>query len=299
MDRESAAELLLSRIDVEADGVADVEVDAAFGVAVDALIESHLPVVSYAVAEAASRLPQHIGRDDLTSAAMMALVQAARAFDPRRGVPFAMFAKSRVRGAIIDELRNRDWVSRGVRTKARQRAQAEDALAATLGRHPTVHEVAEYLEISVSELAAIEGDVHRSVVLSLQGFAEAGTLEGMLPSDEPDPEGALLDRERSSYLIAAVSALPERLRAVVQGYFLEERPMVELAVELGVTESRISQMRAEALAMLKDGLNAMLAPETMDEPVRPSGCVARRKAAYFDAIAAHFAAVPTRVEGAA
>lgn len=266
---------------------------------VDSLVESHLPLVSYAVAEAASRLPHHIGRDDLTSAAMMALVQAARAFDPQRGVPFAMFAKSRVRGAIIDELRNRDWVSRGVRTKARQRAQAEDVLAAQLGRHPTVHEVAGYLEMSVDELTAIDGDVHRSVVLSLQGFAEAGTLEGMLPSDEPDPEGILLDRERTSYLIAAVSALPERLRAVVQGYFLEERPMVELATELGVTESRISQMRAEALVMLKDGLNAMLAPEAQEALERPSGCVARRKAAYYDAIAVEFAAAVTKVEGAA
>jgi RNA polymerase sigma factor for flagellar operon FliA len=243
-------------------------------------------------------LPHHIGRDDLTSAAMMALVQAARSFDPQRGVPFAMFVKSRLRGAIIDELRNRDWVARGVRAKARQRAQAEDVLAAQLGRYPTVHEVAAYLEISVEELTAIDGDVHRSVVLSLQGFAEAGTLEGMLPSDEPDPEGILLDRERTSYLIAAVSALPERLRAVVQGYFLDERPMVELALELEVTESRISQMRAEALVMLKDGMNAMLAPEAL-ELERPTGCVARRKAAYYEAIAAQFAPVPIGVEGAA
>lgn len=230
---------------------------------------------------------------------MMALVQAARVFDPQRGVPFAMFVKSRLHGAIIDELRNRDWVSRGVRTKVRQRAQAEDALAAQLGRYPTVHEVAEYLEISIDELASIEGDVHRSVVLSLQGFAEAGTLEGMLPSEDPDPEGILLDRERGSYLVAAVSALPERLRAVVQGYFLDERPMAELALELGVTESRISQMRAEALVMLKDGMNAMLAPEALDAYERPSGCVARRKAAYYEAIAAQFAAVPTTIEGAA
>ena len=254
---------------------------------VDALVESHLPLVTYAVAEASSRLPHHVNRDDLTSAAMMALVQAARSFDPTHGVPFAFFAKARLRGAIIDELRGRDWVTRGVRVKARQRNQAEDELSARLGRYPSPREVADHLGLSLEELTSVEGDVHRSVVLSLQGFAEAGTLEGMLPSHEPDPEGVLLDRERSSYLLAAVESLPERLHAVVQGYFLNERPMAELAAELGVTESRISQMRAEALAMLRDGMNAMLAPEALIEPERPDGCVARRKTAYFQAIASH------------
>lgn len=254
---------------------------------VDALVETHLPLVGYAVAEAASRLPQHVSRDDLTSAAMMALVQAARSFDPQRGVPFSLFAKSRLRGAILDELRGLDWVSRGVRVKARRRSQAEDELSAQLGRYPSPREIADHLKISIEELAAVEGDVHRSVVLSLQGFAEAGTLEGMLPSPEPDPEGVLLDRERSSYLLAAVESLPERLRVVVQGYFLNERPMAELAAALGVTESRISQMRAEALAMLRDGMNAMLAPETVTESERPDGCVARRRTAYFEAIASH------------
>jgi len=252
---------------------------------VDELVNQHLPLVGYAVAEAASRLPHHISRDDLASAAMLALVQAARTFDPERGVPFAYYAKSRLRGAIVDELRDSDWISRGVRLKARQRAQAEDVLAAELGRHPTAQELAAHLGTTVAELNAIEGDVHRSVVLSLQGFSEAGTLEGMLPSSEPDPEGELLARERAAYLISAVEALPQRLRVVVQGYFLNERPMAELASELGVTESRISQMRAEALAMLKDAMVAMLSPEAAS-PADGAGCVARRKAAYIDAVAA-------------
>jgi RNA polymerase sigma factor for flagellar operon FliA len=250
------------------------------------LVDEHLPLVGYLVAEVATKLPPHVNRDDLTSAAMMALVQAARTFDPERGVPFPMFAKSRLRGAIIDELRQHDWISRAVRTKARQRAQAEDELAALLGRHPTTRELAEHLSMPIDELNGIDADVHRSVVLSLQGFSDAGTLEGMLPSPDPDPEGVLLRRERLAYLLAAVGALPERLRVVVQGYFLEERPMVELAAELQVSESRISQMRAEALAMLKDGITAMLAPEELEEPARSDGCVARRRASYYAAIAA-------------
>jgi RNA polymerase sigma factor FliA len=251
----------------------------------DELVREHLPLVGYLVSETASKLPGHVSRDDLTSAGMMALAQAARGFDPERGVPFARFATLRIRGALIDELRNHDWASRSVRIKARQRAAAEEALSAALGRHPTHRELAAHLGVSIDELASVEEDVHRSVVLSLQGFADAGTLEGMLPHQDPGPEDVLLIRERASYLVDSVNALPERLRAVVQGYFFEERPMAELAAELGVTESRISQMRAEALALLKDGMTAMLAPDQLADEGRADGCVARRKAAYYATIA--------------
>jgi len=260
---------------------------AATGSTVDEdLVREHLPLVGYLVAETAAKLPGHVSRDDLTSAGMMALAQAARGFDPSRGVPFGRFATVRIRGAIIDELRSHDWASRSVRIKARQRAAAEEALAAKLGRHPTAAELAATLGISSDELASVEEDVHRSVVLSLQGFSDAGTLEGMLPHQDPGPEDVLLGRERNSYLVDAVAALPERLRVVVEGYFFNERPMAEIAAELGVTESRISQMRAEALALLKDGMNAMLAPEELPTEARPDGCVARRKAAYYATIAA-------------
>ena len=256
------------------------------GYACDDLVRKHLPLVGYLVAEAASKLPGHVSRDDLTSAGMMALVQAARAFDSTRGVPFARYASVRIRGGIIDELRGHDWASRSVRIKARQRGTAEESLAALLGRHPTQQELADHLGVSRLELSSVEGDVHRSVVLSLQGFAEAGTLEGMLPHQDPGPEEHLLNREREFYLLNAVAALPDRLRVVIQSYFFEERPMAEIADELGVTESRISQMRAEGLALLKDGMTAMLAPDQLQSQDRPDGCVARRKAAYYAAIAA-------------
>jgi RNA polymerase sigma factor FliA len=252
----------------------------------DVLVRKNLPLVGYLVAETASKLPGHVSRDDLTSAGMMALAQAARSFDPERGVPFARFATMRIRGAIIDELRGHDWASRSVRVKARQRAAAEETLSAALGRHPTPSELANHLGVSIDELAAVEEDVHRSVVLSLQGFSDAGTLEGMLPHQDPGPEEVLLNRERDSYLIDAVSALPERLRVVVEGYFFGERPMADIAEELGVTESRISQMRAEALALLKDGMTAVLSPDQLVHETKPDGCVARRKAAYYATIAA-------------
>jgi RNA polymerase sigma factor for flagellar operon FliA len=253
----------------------------------DELVTQNLPLVWYLVTEIASKLPGHVSRDELGSAGMMALAQAARAYDAGRGVPFAHFAAMRIRGGIIDELRGHDWATRLVRAKSRQRAAAEEALAGQLGRYPTSAEIAQHLGVPLDEVVSTEQDVHRSVVLSLQGFADAGTLEGMLPHQDPGPEEVLLNRERESYLVDAVAALPERLRIVVQGYYFDERPMADLAAELGVTDSRISQMRAEALALLKDGMTAMLSPEQLPDDARPDGCVARRKTAYYAAIAAN------------
>ena len=167
--------------------VPTVRIQRSNGLPDDDLVRENLPLVGYLVAEAASRLPAHVSRDDLTSAGMMALAQAARSFDADRGVPFARYTRVQIRGGIIDELRGHDWASRSVRLKARQRGAAEESLAATLGRHPTPRELADELGVSIDDLALAEGDVHRSVVLSLQGFSDAGTLEGMLPDQDPEP----------------------------------------------------------------------------------------------------------------
>lgn len=249
------------------------------------LVAAHLPLVGYLVNEMIVRLPSHVSRDDLTSAGLMALAQAARSFDESRGVPFNRFASTRIRGALIDELRSYDWASRSVRARARQRDRAEEDLAIQLGRTPTPAEVAAYLGVAESELQAVDGDVARAVVLSLHGFADLDAVDQHVSSHVSGPEDVLLHRERVGYLQDAVTALPERLRAVVQGYFFEERPMAEIAAELGVTESRISQMRAEAMVLLRDGINAQLDPDMVPPPER-AGVAARRREAYFAAVAA-------------
>ena len=122
--------------------------------------------------------------------------------------------------------------------------------------------------------------MQRAVVLSLQGFT-AGAAEDMVTERTAGPEDLLLHRERIGYLHDAIEALPERLRLVVTRYFLEERPMAEIAAELGVTESRVSQLRAEALTLLRDGMNAQLDPELVADAERPDGCVARRRASVL------------------
>src|SRR5205085_3199991 len=113
-----------------------------------------------------------------------------------------------------------------------------------------------------------------------------GDAESFIASPDDGPEDTLLDRERKAYLMDAVGALPERLQCVVIGYFFEERSMQDLADELGVSESRISQLRAEALLLLKDGINSQLEPAAVTAEARPNGRVARRKSAYYAAVAA-------------
>jgi RNA polymerase sigma factor for flagellar operon FliA len=252
---------------------------------VEDLVRDHLPLVGHLVREMLGRVPAHVSRDDLTSAGMAALVTAAQGFNPERGTPFGRFASSRIRGALLDELRGLDWASRSVRSRARRLENARAELTAALGRTPTNSELAQTLGVATDEVDSVEDDVQRAVVLSLQGFA-AGTAEDMVPEKMAGPEDLLLHRERIGYLTDAIEALPERLRAVVTSYFLDERPMAEIATELGVTESRISQLRAEALVLLRDGLNSQLNPELVTKSERPEGCVARRRESYYADIAA-------------
>lgn len=253
----------------------------------EALAREHLPLVSYLVSEMAGRVPAHVNRSDLTSAGLSALAFAIRAYDPARGVPFGRFASIRIRGALIDELRSNDWASRSVRAKARRRETATQSLASVLGRAPTAAEIAETLGVGADEVGAGEQDVQRAVVLSLDGFFESDTFDAVAPAGDSSPEDQVVANEQVGYLHDAVATLPERLRHVVTRYFFEERPMAEIAAELGVTESRVSQMRAEALVLLKGGLDTNLELGLGTERARPDGHPTRRQAAYYAAVAAH------------
>jgi RNA polymerase sigma factor FliA len=249
------------------------------------LVRDHLAVVHHAVAEISSRIPRHVSRDDLESAALLGLAQAARTFDPARGIAFEYHAANRVRGALLDELRGADWASRSVRARGRQLQQTTDELTSRLGRSPTQAEVAAELGVEPDVLRKLQEDMHRATVLNYDSIVADGEVEELLPTGGETPDQVLVQRERLAYLVDAVSTLPERLRLVVTAYFFEERPMQEIAAELGVTESRVSQLRAEALILLRDGMNAHLDPDVLPGEPRPEGRVARRKAAYYAAIA--------------
>jgi RNA polymerase sigma factor for flagellar operon FliA len=256
---------------------------------VDALITSHMPLVGHIVREALGRVPAHVNRDDLLSAGMLALTMAAQSFDASRGVPFTSFAGIRIRGAIIDELRSMDWASRAVRSRARDVEAARDNLTYTLGRTPSRGEIATELGLSVRDVIAVEQDVQRAGLLSVEALTPQRRNE--LPVCDDDPESALMQRETLGQLRDAIAELPDRLRTVVEAYFFAQRRMGDIAAEFGVTESRVSQLRAEALELLRAGLAAV--EGSADTAAAP---VSRRRA---NARATYCAAVVARTQDGA
>ncbi|GIE88803.1 sigma-70 family RNA polymerase sigma factor [Actinoplanes regularis] len=248
------------------------------------LIRTHMPLVGHLVRDMLTRIPNHIHRDDLTSAGLHALVTAARGWDAERGVPFHRFAGTRIRGALLDELRALDWATRSVRSKARSTDTTRQSLTTSLGRTPTPEELAQALGTTTADLHQTDNDVQRATVLSLQGFTTSGA-DDLVTERNPGPEEMLLRREQIGYLHHAIGSLPDRLQTVVTEYFLQERPMAEIAKDLGVTESRVSQLRAEALSLLRDGLNTHLDPELAPVPNNPDSITARRRASYYATIA--------------
>jgi RNA polymerase sigma factor FliA len=247
------------------------------------LVEDNLALVGHLVREMLAKVPAHVSRDELSSAAMMALVVSAQGFDPSRGVPFARFAAIRIRGALMDELRSMDWAARSVRGRAREVEAVRSSLAATLGRTPNTSEIAATMGVATADLDSINADLARASVLRLQGFAPETGAE-LLPDPAAGPEALLLQREQLGYLHDSISELPQRLRYVVTEYFFSNRQMADIAADLGVTESRVSQLRGEALKLLRDGMNSQLDPEITAE-TEQTGRAGATRVAYFAAIA--------------
>ena len=248
------------------------------------LIEQTMPLVGHLVREASYRLPAHVDRDDLVGAGLAALVRAARSYDAAHGTSFPQYATIRIRGAILDELRRTDWASRSVRRRAREHDEHRDRLTSLLGRPPNEAELAASLGVGRSEIATVQDDLHRAVIMSLEGLTD-GNIDEMLSSTTPTPPAVLEYRERLAYLEDAVAVLPHRLKAVVEGYFFGDRKMADIAADLGVTESRVSQMRAEALVLLRGALESTLDAEAA-QATRHTGTAARRRQAYFAEVAA-------------
>jgi RNA polymerase sigma factor for flagellar operon FliA len=255
------------------------------------LAQRYVPLVRHNVAAIAARVPRHVCWDDLVSAGMLGLAEAARSFDPQRGVPFDAYASNRIRGALLDELRSMDWATRSVRTKARLVEERANILTARLRRTATRQEIAADLGLEVTEVERIADDVRRAVVVQYDALGDEDG-SAFLTAPGARPEEVVLEHERLAYLRAAVAALPERMRTVVNGYFFDERLMKDIGVELGITESRVSQLRAEALVLLRDGMNQQLDPHLLPEVADPGSRPARRRAAYL-------ASVPRQLDPAA
>ena len=256
------------------------------GVDQSQLIEQHLPIVQHVVLQVAAHFPRYVDRNELARAGALGLVEAAQRFDPSRGVPFDRFAARRIRGAILDSVRAADWAPRSVRTLGRQLEQIEQELGAA-GAPASPEDVATALGLSADELSRLRDRVYRSVVLALDHVVSLPDEEDLSLVDvladrtAIEPEEALETRELLGYLRDAVGLLPERHRIVIIGYFLEGRTSHDIADLLEVTESRVSQLRSEALAMLRTGIEAQYEAPLAD---RPSGRAARRRDDYAQRI---------------
>jgi len=255
-----------------------------------ALVESHLPLVRHVLAGVAAHFPRHADREELAQAASLGLVEAAARYDESRGVPFDRWAALRIRGAILDAVRALDFAPRTLRAASREVEAARSDLIAKLGRTPTSDDIAQHLGVPVQEIDQVQGQVHRSLVLSLDApvgeeDGDALTLaSGLVDVVQLQPAEVLEQRERSTYVRDALACLPERLKEVVIGYFLDGQTSAEIAARLGVTESRVSQMRTDALKLMRAGILAQY-EEPKEEAVETAR-VAHRTATYAAALAA-------------
>jgi RNA polymerase sigma factor for flagellar operon FliA len=223
------------------------------------LILHYAPLVKYVAGRVGVGLPPNIEQADLVSYGIFGLIDAIEKFDLSRAIKFETYAISRIKGAIIDELRSIDWIPRSIRSKAREVERAYAGLEARLHRTPTEPEVAEELGISLDDLHAIFGQVSFVNVLALDELlnvnGEKGDKVSLVDTLEdtraPDPVRAFESQETKHLLAKAINLLPEREKIVVTLYYYEGLTLAEIGQVLGVTESRICQMHTKAVLQLR------------------------------------------------
>jgi len=226
----------------------------------DTLIMQNMPMVKYLVGRIVPQLPPHLDPQDLTSAAVIGLINAADRFDPARGVLFKTFAEQHVRGAIIDELRSYDILSRSMREKYKRLEREITILEHTLGRNPTSEEVAAALSISLDEYFDLLDDVHVLTFISLDDSWEdedGNTLclaDVLSEKEEKSPQHQVIRMQLTKALGDAIETLPDKERLAVTFYYHEGMNLKEIGATLGLTESRISQLLSQAMIRLKGKL---------------------------------------------
>lgn len=219
------------------------------------LVTETMDLVGHIVAELSARYPRHVDRGELWNAGALGLVEASRRYDPASGVPFARYAAIRIRGAIIDSTRSRDWASRSVRRSLREIAQATAGLEEQHGRTPSPEEVARFLGIDPDELSRRRARAVGATLLHLDQEVEGedSTLGERVEEASTDllPDHALEDREMRGTLAEAVRNLPQVQAEVVTRYYIEGHLLQDIADDLELTEARVSQIRSEGLVALR------------------------------------------------
>ncbi|HTV56682.1 MAG TPA: FliA/WhiG family RNA polymerase sigma factor [Terriglobia bacterium] len=250
----------------------------------DRLLMENLPQVHYIAKRIHDRLPPHVPLEDLVNAGIVGLLEAIRNYDAARGTQVKTFAELRIRGAILDSLREMDWSPRALRRKSRQLEESHRRLRRVLERSPSEQELANDMQLSVEDLRALLCDLRGLNLGSIQALEqEDGKGERVLKyspnSPDEDPYYLCLQSELRRYLAMAVDELPDRERKLLALYYKEDLTMKEVGVVLGIGEGRVSQIHSAAMARLRVTMQELLGarPRSSSPRQKPTEEVAWKK----------------------
>ena len=221
-----------------------------------ALIRQYQPLVRKLAHHMMAKLPANVQVDDLIQVGLMGLSEALTRFEATQGVQFETFATQRIRGAMLDELRENDWASRGTRKSQKEIEESMRRLEHRLGRSPLESEIAADLGMSLSDYQSLLGKVKGTQLVYLEDMTrnsddEDSFLDRHLGDEEADPLNILRDQRMREALVAAISNLPEREQYIMSMYYEQDMNLKEIAAVLDVTESRICQLHSQSIARLR------------------------------------------------
>jgi RNA polymerase sigma factor for flagellar operon FliA len=226
------------------------------------IVHKYLHLVKYVAGRISINLPPNVEINDLINDGILGLIDATEKYDDARGVKFETYAITRINGAILDALRALDWVPRAVRQRARELERTHQELESEFGRTATANEVAERMGLTRKELDVLMQKIRGTSVLSLEEFLpnEKGyeiPLLGTLKDSGTDVTSAVEAREVKAALVKAVEALPPQERTVISLYYFEGLTLKEIKGVLNVSESRVSQIHAQAVIHLRGKLRGL------------------------------------------
>src|SRR6266404_4904879 len=224
----------------------------------ESLIVETLPLIKHIAHRVATRLPANIEMRDLINAGVLGLLDAVDKFEPERNVKFKTYAEVRIRGAILDSLRNLDWAPRSLRKKSKDLEKTYGDLSQKLGRPATDEEVCEAMGENIEDYHALVDQLHGLTLGSFENLSDSEDSENYInyyPDDgSNDPYAKFETSELTTFLAESIEELPEKERLVLSLYYYEEFTMKEIGALLGVNESRVSQLHTKATLRLRGKL---------------------------------------------